>query len=257
MLAKLFEKQRLLIPAGAVSLLGAVVMVGLMLLDSTQVLGINRWIKPLKFFISIAIFVWTAAVYVNFLKGYETASRRISWGMIAIFSIEMFIIVLQAARGTTSHFNNSTPLDGILFAIMGLAIVANTILTIYLLYAYFTAEIDLPKAILWGMRLGLFVFLLGCIEGGYMSAVLRHSVGVEDGGAGLPLVNWSTDGGDLRVAHFFGMHAFQAVPIFAYLLGKFKLNYSTALTFAFAGGYFAIFTFLFVQALFGKPFLGF
>ncbi len=253
MLKELFEKQRLLMLAGAISFVCFVIFAVVVMFDSTQILGINRWIKPLKFFISIAIFLWTVAIYLSFLKGYEKSARRISWGIIVIFLIEMFVIILQAARSTTSHFNIKQPFDGMLFAITGLAIFLNTLLAFRLLYLYFKAEIDLPKAILWGMRLGLILFLASSFEGGYMSVVLRHSVGVVDGGAGLPLVNWSTEGGDLRVAHFFGMHAFQGVPIFAYLLEQIKPNLSTVLTFAFALGYFAIFTFLFVQALLGNP----
>lgn len=240
--------------AGAVSLACFTVLAIVSLFDSTEILGINRWIKPMKFFVSIAIFVWTVAIYLNFLKGYEKSARVISWGIIFIFFVEMFIIVMQAARGTTSHFNVKTLFDGMLFSIMGASIALNTLLAVYLLFLYFKAEIDLPKSIVWGMRLGLILFLASSFEGGYMSAQIGHSVGIADGGAGLPMVNWSTKGGDLRVAHFIGMHAFQAVPFFAYTLEKYKVKSSLAWTFVFAAVYFAIFTTLFIQALLGKPF---
>lgn len=244
--------------AGAISLACFAVLAIVSPFDSSEVLGINRWIKPMKFFISIAIFVWTVAIYLNFLKDYKKSERFISRGMIFVFFVEMFIIVMQAMRGTTSHFNIATPLDGMLFSIMGLAIVFNTILAAYLLYLYFKAEIDLPKSIVWGMRLGLILFLAASFEGGYMSTQLGHAVGTADGGAGLPIVNWSTKGGDLRVAHFIGMHAFQAVPFFAYTLEKYKVKSATLGTFVFAIVYFAVFSAVFVEALFGKPlFAGF
>ena len=243
--------------AGAVSLVCFIILAIIAPFDSTEILGINRWIKPMKFFFSIAVYVWTVAIYLNFLKGYEKAVRNISWLTIFVFFVEMVIIVTQATRGTTSHFNNETALDGMLFSIMGLAIVLNTVLAGYLLYAYFKAEIDLPRSIVWGMRLGLILFLASSFEGGYMSTQIGHSVGIADGGAGLPVVNWSTKGGDLRAAHFIGMHAFQAVPFFAYTLERYKVRSATALTFVFAALYFAIFTAVFVQALIGKPFLAF
>ena len=255
MIRELFENQRPLMIAGVVSFACFAILAIVSIFDATEVLGINRWIKPMKFFVSISIFVWTAAVYLYFLKGCEKQARFISWSMIAIFLIEMIIITGQAARGTTSHFNVKTPLDGMLFSIMGLAITLNTLLAAYLLYLYFKAEIDLPRSIVWGMRLGIVVFLASCIEGGYMSSQLGHAVGVADGGKGLPGVNWSTEAGDLRVAHFVGMHAFQAVPFFAYTMEKYRVKSALLWTFVFAIIYFAAFTFVFAQALLGRPFL--
>ena len=258
MIRELFVKQRPLMIAGSISFLCCVVLAVVSLIDSTEILGINRWIKPMKFFVSIAIFLWTTAIYLYFLKGYNKSARFVSWAMIFIFFVEMFVIVLQSARGTTSHFNVKTPFDAGLYAVMGITIALNTLIAAYLLYLYFRAEIELPESIVWGMRLGLILFLASSFEGGYMSAQIGHAVGVKDGGTGLPIVNWSTSGGDLRVAHFFGMHAFQAVPFFAYTLEKYNVKSSTVWTFVFAFVYFAIFTFVFVQALLGKPlFAGF
>ncbi len=254
MFRELFKEQRVLMSAGVVSLVFCAILAVVSLFDSMQILGINRCVKPMKFFVSTTIFVWTVALFLHYLKDYKKSSFVISWGMILIFTVEMSAVVLQAARGTTSHFNVKEPFDGLLFAAMGIFIICNTILAAYLLLLYFTAEIDLPKSIVWGMRLGLILFLTASFEGGYMSAQLGHSVGVADGGAGLPIVNWSTQGGDLRVAHFIGLHAFQVVPFFAYTLEKYKVKSPTMWTFIFALAYLSIFTLLFIQALHGQPF---
>lgn len=230
------------------------------LFDSQQILGINRWIKPMKFTFSTWVYLWTVAVYLNFINGYEKSKRVIGWGISTLFAGEIFLVVMQAARGTTSHFNVAKPFDAMVFSTMGFLIAINTILIVYLTYIYFRANPELPKAIVWGMRLGLILFLLASVEGGYMSAQVGHAVGVADGGAGLPVVNWSTEGGDLRAAHFVGMHAFQTIPIFSLMLVWLQKRFSplrpTAFTIIFALVYMASFTLIFVQALKGKPLLG-
>src|SRR5215217_4889951 len=99
MIKELFARQRPLMTAGVVSIICFAALAVVSLFDSTEILGINRWIKPMKFFVSITIFVWTTAVYLNFLENYKKAARFISWGTIFIFAIEMIIITGQAARG--------------------------------------------------------------------------------------------------------------------------------------------------------------
>jgi hypothetical protein len=257
---ELWREQRVLI-AGGLAFMGLLLILAVVsLLDSEQILGINRWIKPMKFSVSITIYLWTLAVFLYFLPGYEKSSRAIGWGAALVMAGEIVLIVMQAARGATSHFNNRTPFDSAVFSFMGLLILVNTVLLVYLTYLYFRARPDLPEAVVWGMRLGLIIFLLASFEGAYMAQGAGHAVGVKDGGAGLPFVNWSTEGGDLRVAHFVGMHAFQAVPLFALMLIGLKRRFlairATALTVAFAILYCAAFTLVFMQALKGRPLLG-
>lgn len=241
--------------AGVISFGCFIATLILSLADNTQILGTNRWIKPMKFYISIAIFVWTIAVLLQYLPNRERFSRVTSWAMIIIFAVEMAAVTGQAIRGTTSHFNIGNPIDAAIFALMGTAIVINTIFVGVLTYHYFRSNIDLPPAIVWGIRLGLLLFLFGSIQGGYMSSQIGHTVGAADGGPGLPLVNWSTVAGDLRVAHFLGLHSLQAVPIFALALQRLRISGRTGLTVGFAIVYLAVFMFLLAQALSGRPFL--
>ena len=245
---------------GLVMLILTAILAIVSLFDSQQILGINRWIKPMKFTISTWIYLWTVAVYLNFINGREKSKRVIGWGISALFIGEIVLVIMQAARGTTSHFNVAKPFDAMVFSTMGFLIAVNTLLVIYLTYLYFRADVNLPKALVWGMRLGLIIFLLASVEGGYMSAQTGHAVGLKDGGAGLPFVNWSTEGGDLRAAHFIGMHAFQAIPLFSLMLVWLQKRFSpvrpTAFTIIFALVYLASFTLVFVQALKGRPLLG-
>lgn len=152
--------------AGVISFACFIVTLLLSIIDSTQILGIDRWIKPMKFFISIAIFVWTIAVFLYYLPEKERFGRITSWAMIVIFVIEMAAVTGQAIRGTTSHFNIKDPVNAAIFATMGIAIVINTVFVGVLAYHYFTKPIELPPAVLWGMRLGLILFLFGSIQGG-------------------------------------------------------------------------------------------
>ena len=253
MIEKLFNNHRPLMVAGAISLVGGIVMIVLAQIDATEILGINRWVKPMKFFFSIGIFLFTMALFLSQLRGHERFSRILSWMWIGVFVGEMIGVVGQAARRTTSHFNIGT-LDGaIVFAVMGVLILISSALVVALTVVYFRDPPDLPTTILWGIRLGLIVFLAGSVQGGYMSTQMGHTIGAADGGPGLPLTNWSTVAGDLRVAHFLGLHAIQVIPLAALALERFRIGKRKMVTFAFAAAYFLFFALVLIQALLGRP----
>jgi hypothetical protein len=48
----------------------------------------------------------------------------------------------------------------------------------------------------------------------------RHTIGGDDGGPGRALTDWSTRHGDLRVSHFFALHALQILPLFALVVAR-------------------------------------
>ncbi len=233
-------------------IVAAVCCVGLMMVQNTQVFGINAWIKPFKFFISTAIFVFT----MGWIMIYLEEKRKVtvySWMVIAVFSFENIYISFQAAKGQLSHFNISSAFHGMMFSLMGLAITLMTLWTGYIGYLFFIKKFpSLPQAYVWGIRLGIVFFVIFAFEGGLMAARLAHTVGTKDGGAGLPLINWSTAFGDLRVAHFLGMHSLQLLPLFSYYVAR-----NIKITLITAAAYFIFTSLLFVQALAGKPFIHF
>jgi len=223
--------------------------------DSRTILGINPWIKPMKFSASIAIYVWTLAWYLRYMADRVKPVRIISWGVAISMLAEIFCISVQSARGATSHYNVATPLDAGLFGAMGVMIAFNTLLVAWTLVLFCTAQPRIPRAYLWGIRLGLTLFLLAGVEGGVMIGHQAHTVGAPDGGPGLPLVNWSTQHGDLRIAHFIGMHALQLLPLAGYLLSRLRWPESAQVTsiVVFGSLYFGLMAFLFWLAWQSRP----
>jgi hypothetical protein len=169
-------------------------------------------------------------------------------------AVEMLIIATQAARGTTSHFNVArSAFDAALFSVMGVFITINLIVTILVLVDFFLQKTTLPHYMFWAIRLGLFSLILGSLEGFVMVGMLSHTVGAQDGGPGLPGLNWSTVAGDLRVAHFLGMHGLQLFPLFAYFIVKrgqsLLVQAKTAIVISFAIVYLMLMNFTLWQAL--------
>ena len=104
--------------------------------------------------------------------------------------------------------------------------------------------------------MGWLIIIVGSWVGGEMISQLGHNVGVADGKEGLPLVNWSTIGGDLRVAHFFGLHGIQIIPLIAlWLQNKFGATSKKTMIFTIVFGilYAAWIGFTFYQAKQGIP----
>lgn len=250
---ELYKRNKQLAIAGLGYLILLAILAVVAAFDSSTILGVNRWIKPMKFSSTIAIYLWSMGWLMSYLKNRTKLVRNISFGINITMIGEIIPIVIQAVRGTTSHFNTATTTDAVLWNLMGVMILSNTIFNIYALYLFIVEKPELPASYLWGIRLGILIFIIGTIEGGAMIRGNGHTVGAPDGGPGILFTNWSTIAGDLRVAHFFGIHALQIIPFFGYVTRNLNKN-SVIYTTVFSIVYFAYFTFVFTQAMLGRPF---
>jgi hypothetical protein len=104
----------------------------------------------------------------------------------------------------------------------------------------------------------VLAFVLGGGFGSYLGSQTSHWVNAAQTDVnGLWFFGWARDGGDLRVPHFFGLHAMQAVPLFALFLPKrLDKKYACALVVLFSAIYAAGCIFTFFQAVGGRPFIG-
>lgn len=216
---------------------------------STVITGAPAWLKPAKFGISIALYTLTITWLLGFVQAERVRTKRlvnaIGWITVGVFIVEMVPIVLQVIRGTTSHFNVSTPLDAFMFSMMGFGVTVLWLTNFVLAVLLIRQRFENP-AFGWAIRLGLIIAMIGMAEGFLMTSPTAqqmagwqaggavtisgaHSVGVPDGGPGLPVVNWSTTGGDLRVGHFVGMHALQVLPFIGWFVTR-RRKFANSLT---------------------------
>ncbi|MET9662638.1 hypothetical protein [Streptomyces sp. NPDC006510] len=214
----------------------AVVATGGLFLDGRTVLGEGVWLKPLKFAVSFGLYTITLAWMIGRTERWQRTLHRLGTVTVVLFiAPEISIITFQAARGVRSHFNVSSTLNDVLVKAMGGAAYVGWAMTLLLgVFLVWQRKVDRPLA--WAIPIGLFVSLAGMSIGYVMTTPTAaqqraldagenpptlgaHSVGALDGGSAMPLTSWSTGGGDLRVAHFVGLHALQLLPLAAVGLG--------------------------------------
>lgn len=253
---ELYHRNRILFVVALANLTLAILFTALMHVDGRMLLGRNVWTKPWKFATSIAIFTATIAWLLPSLSLTERIEQLTTYTIGAAMTIEIILISTQAARGVRSHFNESTTLDTAIFAVMGLTITLSTVAVAYVLWRVVRNPPDLAPAYLWGIRLGMLVFVVASFEGFLMIAQSSHSIGAPSDGPGLPLLNWSVTGGDLRIAHFIGLHALQILPLTGYVAARWERlsTHGSLLAVGIVGSLYATLTgATFVLAMQGQP----
>ena len=224
--------------------------------NSVIVLGINSVLKPMKFALSIWIYSWTMGLILNYVED-QRKVEIYSWVAVIALCFEQIAITTQALKGELSHFNHSNTYGIMLFTLMGVFILTITFWTAYITYIFIKQKTyNLPPAIVWSIKTGLVYFVVFSLFGGYISGLQGHTVGAADGGNGVLFLNWSTLFGDLRVAHFFGIHSLQVIPLFAIFFDKYvSIIYALKATQLCSILYLSLILFTLIQGLMGLPFL--
>jgi hypothetical protein len=242
--------------------------------DDRILVGAPIWAKPFKFAVSFVAYCLSLAWMLSLLP----RGRRAGWWAGTVVAVaglvEMVIIVGQVVRGKRSHFNLATPFDEALFNAMAVTVVVLWSATLVIAVLLLRARVA-DRASAWAMRCGVLLALAGAAVGflmtrpapgqrrGESDVVGAHSVGVPDGGPAMPLTGWSTTGGDLRIAHFVGMHALQLLPLLVMALTVLAPRHPRLaddrvrlrLVLLASGAYAAVFALVLWQALRGQPLL--
>lgn len=207
---------------------------GGLVFDHQIITGVPAWIKPLKFAISTAIYLASFLYLLTHVQGRRRWVSVVANVTALCLIVEDGLIALQVARGTTSHFNYATSLDASIFITMAVFIGMLWTMGIVVAILLLTQRMADP-AWAWALRLSMLLALVGMAvailmtspsslqraalhAGASVHIIGAHTVGLVDGGPGLPFLGWSTVGGDLRVPHFFGLHGLQFMLIIGWLL---------------------------------------
>jgi len=234
--------------------------------DPRIITGMPAWLKPAKFAISIAIFSASIAWLFRYVQIWPRFKRISGWILTIVLITELVLIDVQAARGTTSHFNAATPADIALFGIMGAMIFVLWLVSAAIAVMLFKQPFA-DRTWGWSLRLGMLISVIGAATGGMMlgptseqlatirahekvTAIGGHTVGAPDGGPGIPGVGWSTEHGDLRIPHFLGLHALQIIPFIGWRISR--RRGSPRMVFVAAASYLAFAIILAWQALRGQ-----
>ncbi len=161
------------------------------------------WRKPILFAFSFGTTLATLTWFLTFLRlgglGGWVAVTALSVGTAG----EVLLVTLQQWRGVPSHFNVGTGFDTGVFVAMGILVAAIVVVTAVLALRSLW-RVDAPASLAWALRAALVLLLVSNAVGALMIA---------GGGAAV----W--EAGTLKVPHALTVHALQALPLLALLVG--------------------------------------
>ena len=257
-IAEALQRQRTLTAYGLLLLVLTPLMLLLQQIDTRTFDDVDVWAKPTKFVFSVGVFALTTAWFFGYVRPARRNApslRAIVAIIIAAGSFEIIYISWQAGHGLASHFNKSSTLYEIMYALMGLGAVSLVATSLPL--AWEIARRPAPglnSQFVGAVVLGLVLCaVLGGGFGIYMAQQPGHAVGLV--GGHTPFFGWNRAGGDLRIAHFLGIHAQQAIPILGLLVGALSPRLRWPTLIGGSAAYAALAVALFSEAIKGHPLL--
>jgi hypothetical protein len=182
--------------------------------------GASVWLKPLKFMLSIGVLGLTTAWFIGHLPKQHRRGRWVTVVaamVIGAGAFELAYITVQAARGLGSHYNVNDTFHAVMYQLMGLGAIVLTAsqpLLAWLIWRHPDARI--PPVYRASVLAGLVLtFVLGGGVGALLSGLQPPAV------AGMPFFSWSPSSGDLRPAHFLGIHSEHLLPAAGLLLATY------------------------------------
>ncbi len=221
-------------------------------IDERLLRGANVWIKPMKFALSIALLALTTAWFIGHLPRERRGGRGVRAVVaivIVVGGLELSYITLQAALGQASHYNVGDGLHATLYQLMGvgaITLAGTQPLLAWQIHRH--GDRSIAPAYRLATMTGLALsFVLGAAAGIPLSAIAPGT------GPTLPILGWSTVAGDLRPAHFLGIHAAQLIPAAGAAIAAWRVARPGAALVAFVAGYVGVWLALMAQAFLGLP----
>ncbi len=190
-------------------------------IDERTINGVNIWAKPIKFNVSIVAYLGTLTWFAGWVN--DAVVMRFSYRVYVRVLCGTLLFMLPwlysaALIGEPAHFNRDHPILAPMYSLMGVVSVLFT--TGAIVYAVLIAnnrKSPLPAYFRHAVVCSLAIsFIFTVVMAGELASMDSHWIGgTASDENGLWLFGWSRDGGDLRVAHFFALHAMQILPLVA------------------------------------------
>ncbi len=199
--------------------------------EHTIIQGENAWIKPLKFSLSFVLYAGS----LIFISQYLSASKKflkITSNVALLGAVaELAAIISQSMLAPLAGLPIMAGVETMLWYAVKISIMPVAFAVIAMLWMLLK-EKHLPpilgSSICWGTVLAIVGFIPGFLL--LLPDSMQHAFTNQDAygqliahasaSSRIPYLGWSKVVGDLRVAHFFGLHALQILPLIGYGITK-------------------------------------